>query len=44
MTISTATQEEVTNFIVEFSEWSIANGKLHREFIFANFVEAFGRR
>ena len=22
--------------------WEIANGKLHREFVFGNFVEAFG--
>ncbi|MEO1889769.1 MAG: 4a-hydroxytetrahydrobiopterin dehydratase [Cycloclasticus sp.] len=42
MTISIAPQEEVTAFVYEFSEWSIENGKLHREFIFANFVEAFG--
>lgn len=42
MTISIAPQDKVTDFVDEFSEWSIENGKLHREFIFANFVEAFG--
>lgn len=42
MTIPIAPQEEVSAFVDEFSEWSIEDGKLHREFIFANFVEAFG--
>ncbi|HIF17759.1 MAG TPA: 4a-hydroxytetrahydrobiopterin dehydratase [Cycloclasticus sp.] len=42
MTIPIAPQEEVANFTHEFSGWSIENGKLHREFIFANFVDAFG--
>jgi hypothetical protein len=37
MTIPIAPQEEVANFTHEFSGWSIENGKLHREFIFANF-------
>jgi 4a-hydroxytetrahydrobiopterin dehydratase len=42
MTISVASQNQIIAFIDEFSEWSLENGKLHREFIFANFVEAFG--
>lgn len=42
MTISLATQRETNAFLNELSQWSIENGKLHREFIFSNFVEAFG--
>jgi 4a-hydroxytetrahydrobiopterin dehydratase len=41
MTIPTEPQEKVADFIAKYSEWSIENNKLHREFIFANFVEAF---
>ena len=42
MSLSIATNSQLDAFLTEFSEWSIENGKLHREFIFANFVEAFG--
>jgi len=42
MTISTASQDQIKRFTDEFSDWSIKNDKLHREFIFNNFVEAFG--
>jgi len=34
--------EEVESRIAELSGWAIKDGKLHREFNFANFVEAFG--
>ena len=42
MTISLATQRETNAFLDELSQWSIENGKLHREFIFNDFVDAFG--
>ncbi|PCH83678.1 MAG: pterin dehydratase, partial [Piscirickettsiaceae bacterium] len=42
MSLSIATNSQLDAFLTEFSEWSIENDKLHREFIFANFVEAFG--
>lgn len=42
MSPSIATSNQLGAFLAEFGEWSIENGKLHREFIFANFVDAFG--
>jgi len=37
-----ASLEQIDSFTREFNEWSVENGKLHREFIFKNFVDAFG--
>jgi len=37
-----ATGEEVQAFIEEHSPWSVKNSKLHREYVFDNFVQAFG--
>ena len=34
--------EDVESRLTELAGWSLENGKLHREFTFANFVEAFG--
>jgi 4a-hydroxytetrahydrobiopterin dehydratase len=34
--------EEVTRRLTELSGWSLANGKLHKEFTFDGFVKAFG--
>jgi 4a-hydroxytetrahydrobiopterin dehydratase len=42
MSLSTATKGQLDTFLATYGEWSIENGKLHREFIFANFIEAFG--
>jgi 4a-hydroxytetrahydrobiopterin dehydratase len=36
------TSEAVDALVAELEGWSVANGKLHREFRFADFVEAFG--
>jgi 4a-hydroxytetrahydrobiopterin dehydratase len=33
---------EIASRTTELEGWSIQNGKLHRKFEFANFVEAFG--
>lgn len=33
--------EELSRALAELPGWSVANGKLHREFRFANFVRAF---
>lgn len=33
---------EIEEAIKELPEWTIKNGKLHAEFIFSDFVEAFG--
>lgn len=37
-----ATNEQIDAFLAELSRWSIENGRLHREYIFRDFVEAFG--
>ncbi|MCH7741363.1 MAG: 4a-hydroxytetrahydrobiopterin dehydratase [Proteobacteria bacterium] len=37
-----ATDEQIQAFINQFSAWSVEDRKLHREYIFGNFVQAFG--
>ncbi|MBQ0724543.1 MAG: 4a-hydroxytetrahydrobiopterin dehydratase [Cycloclasticus sp.] len=36
-----ATQPQIDGFINKFNDWSIVNGKLQREFVFADFAQAF---
>ena len=40
--ISKATDEQIQAFISQFSAWSVENNKLHCEYVFADFVQAFG--
>lgn len=40
--IDKATDEEIQGFIGQFSSWSIENNKLHCEYVFGDFVQAFG--
>lgn len=42
MIISTTNNSEIQNFISSNVAWSLKQNKLHREYIFANFIEAFG--
>jgi 4a-hydroxytetrahydrobiopterin dehydratase len=35
-------QEEIAAGLKSLSSWTIENGKLHKEFKFNNFIEAFG--
>ena len=42
MTIPKATESEIQEVIAELESWSVENGKLHREYKFGNFVQAFG--
>ena len=42
MTIPKATDTEIQEVIAELDSWSVESGKLHREYKFRNFVEAFG--
>lgn len=37
-----ATEAQVLEFIAEQKHWSLKNNKLHREFVFSDFVTAFG--
>ena len=34
--------DAIETWLHEHPEWSLDDGKLHREFVFADFVEAFG--
>ena len=36
------TESEITEALVNLPGWSVENGKLHRQFQFKNFIEAFG--
>ncbi len=42
MTIPTASQEELQGFLESAPEWSVVEGKLYREYHFADFIQAFG--
>ena len=34
--------EQIKTELLELSGWSVVNGKLHKDFVFDDFVEAFG--
>ena len=36
------TDAEITEALTNLPNWSVENGKLHRQYQFKNFVEAFG--
>ncbi len=42
MPIAMATEEQLQSFLSGQSHWILQNGKLHREYSFLDFVEAFG--
>lgn len=42
MTIKQATDKEIQAFIRQNKAWGLEQNKLHREYAFKNFVEAFG--
>lgn len=42
MTPSKADHGEIQAFIEQHPAWRLENNKLHREYIFRNFIEAFG--
>lgn len=42
MTVNTASQNEIDEFLADHADWRLEQGKLHREFVFADFVQAFG--
>ena len=39
--VTKATDEEIHKFLKEHEAWSLVDDKLHREFVFKDFVEAF---
>lgn len=42
MPVSKLTDAQVSEALTTLPGWSVANGKLHREYRFADFVHAFG--
>ena len=42
MSIRKANEPEIQKMIVELGAWTVENGKLHREYRFPSFVQAFG--
>ena len=42
MTATKATETEIQQALAELGSWTVENGKLHREYKFRSFVEAFG--
>jgi len=42
MTMAKLSDEQIRNELGNLSGWSVVNGKLHKEFIFKDFIEAFG--
>lgn len=36
------TDEEIKKELANLPGWSVLNGKLHKDFVFENFIEAFG--
>ncbi len=42
MALTKLSSNEINSRLTELSGWELQNGKLHREFQFSDFVEAFG--
>lgn len=41
MSIKKAKEKEIKKFLNEYGDWELADGKLHREYEFADFLAAF---
>ena len=42
MSLPVLTETELAEALATLDGWSVADGKLHKQFRFANFIEAFG--
>ena len=42
MGLTKLSDEQVKKELANLSGWSIVNGKLHKDFVFKDFIEAFG--
>lgn len=42
MTVTRATEPEIEDALAELGLWAMVDGKLHREYRFGSFVQAFG--
>jgi len=42
MAVTKATETEIQQALAELGSWNVVDGKLHREYKFRDFVQAFG--
>ena len=42
MGLTKLSEEQIKEELANLSGWSIINGKLHKDFVFKDFIEAFG--
>ena len=42
MSVQPLNTEQITELLQQLPQWSLVNGQLHRELVFADFNEAFG--
>ncbi len=42
MALTKLTDDQIKKELTSLSGWSLANGKLHKDFVFQDFIEAFG--
>ncbi|WP_299871638.1 4a-hydroxytetrahydrobiopterin dehydratase [uncultured Cocleimonas sp.] len=42
MSTSKATDQQIQEFLNSHNQWQLKEQKLHREFVFKNFIQAFG--
>jgi 4a-hydroxytetrahydrobiopterin dehydratase len=42
MGLTKLSDEQIRKELTDLSGWSIVNGKLHKDFVFKDFIEAFG--
>jgi 4a-hydroxytetrahydrobiopterin dehydratase len=42
MGLTKLTEEQIKKEMVNLQGWGVVNGKLHKDFVFADFVETFG--
>lgn len=42
MALTKLTEEQIKKELVNLQGWNVVNGKLHKDFVFEDFVEAFG--
>ena len=42
MVLIKLTEEQIQKELANLQGWSVVNGKLHKDFVFVDFIEAFG--
>lgn len=42
MALAKLTEEQIRKELSGLQGWSVVNGKLHKDFVFADFIDAFG--